>query len=273
MSANAVYPSWHPTGRYVAFSSNRTVQGFHMRPESNIDVYDLFSSLVVYDVERNEMFACPEKDTVKYMETFPCWSAEGEYLYYCRTPQVKEGFDIRQVKYDLVRKSFNPVSGIFGKAEIVFDASAMNKSVSLPSISPDGNYLIFTLHDYGTFSIWHKEADLYLLNLQNGKVKRMSLNSDNTESYHAWSSNSKWLVFSSKRGDGLTARPYFAYIGSADSIGKPFVLPQKDPTLYDRMEKTFNRPEFVSGRINLGPRDFARASKQDPLKTKWVEKQ
>jgi len=273
MSANAVYPSWHPSGRYVAFSSNRTVQGFHMRPESNIEVYDLFSSLVIYDVERNEMFACPEKDTAKYMETFPYWSPDGEYLYYCRTRQVKEGFDIREVKYDLIRKSFNPVSGIFGKAEVVFDAFAINKSVSLPSISPDGNYLVFTLHNYGTFSIWHEEADLYLLNLQNGKTERMSLNSERTESYHSWSSNGKWLVFSSKRGDGLTARPYFAYFGSVDHVGKPFVLPQKDPAIYDRMEKTFNRPEFVSGRINIGPRDFARASRKEALRTKWVEKQ
>jgi dipeptidyl aminopeptidase/acylaminoacyl peptidase len=206
------------------------------------------------------------------METFPYWSADGNHLYYCRAPQVREGFDIRQVKYDLVRKSFNPVSGHFGNAELVFDASALNKSVSFPCISPDGKYLVFTLHDYGTFSIWHEEADLYLLGLPNGKAERMNVNSDKTESYHSWSSNGKWLVFSSKRGDGLTARPYFAYFGSADNIGKPFVLPQKDPTLYDRMEKTFNRPEFVSGRINVGPRDFARASKKVPVKTQWVEK-
>ena len=272
MTANAVYPSWHPSGKYVAFSSNKTVQSFHMRPESNIDVYDLFSSLVVYDVVKNEIFSCPESDSVKYMETFPYWSLDGKCLYYCRTPQVKEGFDIKNVKYDLVRKSFNPESGTFGEAEIIFNAHAINKSVSLPTVSPDGKYLVFTLHDYGTFSIWHKESDLYLLNLENNKVDRMSLNSNETESYHSWSSNGRWLVFSSKRGDGLTARPYFAYFSSPDSVGKPFVLPQKDPTLYDRFAKTFNRPEFVSGRILVGPRDFARASKQESLHAKWVDK-
>jgi len=272
MPVNAVYPSWHPSGRYVAFSSNRTVQTFHMRPEKNIEVFDQFSSLVIYDVEKNEMFACPENDTIKYMETFPTWSPDGKYLYYCRTRQVKKDTDYRQVKYDLVRKSFDQVSGLFGKTELVFDALAINKSVSFPSISPDGQYLVFTLHDYGTFSIWHKEADLYLLNLQNRKVDKMSLNSNETESYHSWSSNGKWLVFSSKRGDGLTARPYFAYFGSPDNVGKPFVLPQKDPTLYQRMEKTFNRPEFITGKIKVGPRDFARASKKEPLKANWAEK-
>jgi len=271
MPANAVYPSWHPSGSFVAFSSNKTVQTFHMRPEKNIEVFDLFSSMVIYDVNKNEMFSCPENDTVKYMETFPCWSPDGKYLYYCRTQQVKQSSEYSEVKYNLVRKSFDQGNRTFGNAEVVFNAGEINKSVSLPSISPDGRYLIFTLHDYGTFSIWHKEADLYLLDLQNGKVDRMDLNSSETESYHSWSSNSRWLVFSSKRGDGLTARPYFAYFGSSDNIGKPFVLPQKDPALYRRLAKTFNRPEFITGRINIGPRDFERASKKETINARWVE--
>ncbi|MBK7713040.1 MAG: PD40 domain-containing protein [Bacteroidales bacterium] len=273
MTASAVYPSWHPSGRFVAFSSNKTVQSFHMRPEKNIEVYDLYSSLVIYDLQNNEIFACPEKDTVKYMETFPCWSPDGNYLYYCRASQVKEGFDYLQVKYDLVRKRFDQASGIFGNTEIVFNAMSVNKSVSLPVISPDGKYLVFTLHDYGTFSIWHKEADLYLLDLQSGETNKMSLNSDATESYHSWSSNGKWLVFSSKRGDGLTARPYFSYFISPDSSGKPFVLPQEDPTLYRRLKKTFNRPELITGRINIGPRDFARAADANPVKPVWTVKE
>jgi hypothetical protein len=111
------------------------------------------------------------------------------------------------------------------------------------------------------------------VNLENMEVNGMSLNSNETESWHSWSSNGKWIVFSSKRIDGLTARPYFAYLMSPDSVGKPFVLPQKDPTLYRRMEKTFNRPEFVTGKIKTGPRDFMKASKQDPLKAKWIGNQ
>lgn len=100
----------------------------------------------------------------------------------------------------------------------------------------------------------------------------MSLNSDETESYHSWSSNGRWLVFSSKRGDGLTARPYFAYFGSSEEVGKPFVLPQRDPTLYERMVKTFNRPELIVGKINIDARDFERASREKPAKAKWTDK-
>jgi WD40 repeat protein len=270
MKANAVYPAWHPGGRFVVFSSNKTVQTFHMKAGKNIEVFDLFSSLVIYDTEKNEIYGCKDMDTVQYMETFPCWSPDGEYLYYCRTPQVKMEHDLTTVKYDLVRKHFNVSSGESGKAEIVFNAHEIGKSVSFPSISPDGKYLVLTLHDYGTFSIWHREADLYIIDLNSRKIEKMTVNSEESDSYHSWSSDGKWLVFSSKRTDGLTARTYFSWFESPDSVGKPFALPQKDPTLYRRMEKTFNRPELVTGKIEAGPRDFMNGSKEDPLKAVWT---
>lgn len=271
MTSNAVYPAWHPGGRYIVFSSNAVVQSFNMIPGKRIEVYDQTSGLVIYDSEYNKISAIEEKDTTEYMDTFPCWSPGGDYLYYCRTNQVKESFDFSKIKYNLVRKVFDQSSGLFGETEVIFKAEDIDKSVTLPSISPDGNYLVFTLHDYGTFSIWHKEADLYLLDLTNGRINRMTLNSDESESHHAWSSNGKWIVFSSKRSDGITARPYFAYFGSPDNVGKPFVLPQKDPDLYEKLAKTFNRPEFVSGKVVAGPRDFARASKDEPAYATWSE--
>jgi hypothetical protein len=59
MTANAVYPSWHPSGKYVAFSSNKTVQSFHMHSSKNIEVSDMYSSLVIYDVEKNGNVCLP----------------------------------------------------------------------------------------------------------------------------------------------------------------------------------------------------------------------
>jgi dipeptidyl aminopeptidase/acylaminoacyl peptidase len=154
------------------------------------------------------------------------------------------------------------------ETEIVFNESEIKKSASFPRISPDGKYLVFTLADYGTFPIWHKEADLYSINLTSGLTGKMNINSNETESYHSWSSNGKWLVFSSKRQDGRSARPYFAHIDSLGNQGKEFVLPQKDPSLYSRMLESFNIPELVNGRIKVKPRDFARATRQAALKAK-----
>ncbi|MBS3775858.1 MAG: PD40 domain-containing protein [Bacteroidales bacterium] len=271
MPGGATYPTWHPDGRYVAFSSNKVKQSFYAHPRKSIEVYDQVSALVLYDREENEMLYIREQDTVDHMQTFPSWSPDGRYLYFCRTRQVEENYTVQNVKdihYDLARKPFNPETRSFGKTEIVFDAAEREKSVSFPRISPDGQYLVFTLHDYGTFPIWHKEADLHLLNLKTGESGRMELNSDETESYHTWSSNGRWLVFSSKRRDGRSARPYFAWFSPSGEVGKPFVLPQKDPTRYNNMLKTFNIPEFVKGKINIDPRDFAGAANKESLNAK-----
>ncbi len=272
MPGNAVYPAWHPSEKFVAFSSNMIFSVVHMHSDKNVELYDRYSILVIFDTERNEMSVCGKNYRGEFMETYPVWSPDGKYLYYCRTAQVKPGFDYRQVKYDVARMPFDEITGIFGNPEVILNAQAINKSASFPSISPDGQYLIVTLHDFGTFPNWHREADLYSLSLKDGKLKKMTLNSIETESYNSWSSNGSWLVFSSKRGDGLTSRPYFAYFVNPDSIGKPFVLPQKDPGLYKRFDKSFNKPEFVSGKIKTMPGKIAGASEKEPVKAIWIEK-
>jgi hypothetical protein len=273
MPGGATYPSWHPGGRFVAFSSNQVRQSFYSIPAKKIEVYDLVSSLILYDRKSNEITSITERDTIKYLMTFPSWSPDGKYLYFCRARQVINSTDpelgqILNTHYDLARKSFDPESSSFGETEIVFNAAEIKKSASFPRISPDGEFLIFTLADYGTFPIWHKEADLYLLDLLSGSAEKMNINSDETESYHSWSSNGKWLVFSSKRIDGRSARPYFAHIDSLGDQGKEFVLPQKDPSLYNRMLESFNIPELVNGKIKFSPRDFARAARKEALKAK-----
>jgi len=271
MPGGATYPSWHPDGRFIAYSSNQVRQGFYSRPEKIIEVFDLVSSIVVFDIEKNEIINVRDLDTTRYLETFPSWSPDGKYLYFCRALQgnSRDNMTLEEIKktnYDIVRIPFEKGTVTFGESEIVFKASEIGKSASFPRISPDGKYLVFTLHDFGTFPIWHQEADLYLLDLQSGACKEMELNSSQTESYHTWSSNGKWLVFSSKRTDGRSTRPFFAYFGSWEKTGKPFILPQKDPEYYNVLMESFNIPEFVKGRIKFGSRDFARVSGNESVK-------
>lgn len=269
MIANAVYPAWHPSAKFIVFSSNEIGQAFHMHTGKMIEVYDQSARLVIYNTHTGIISAAEENDLPGYIETFPCWSPCGSWLYYVRTLQLSGNYDLRKTKFDLVRRSFNAATGRFGKPETVFPASETGKSVTMPAISPDGRYLIFAMLEYGTFSIWHKESDLFLLDMKTDIISRMDLNSDESESHHAWSSNGRWIVFSSKRGDGLTARPFLAFFGTDGFTGKPFILPQKDPNLYIKLGKTFNRPEFVKGKIKAGPRDFYQASMKDPVKAIW----
>jgi hypothetical protein len=272
MKNGAVYPRWHPSGKFVAFSSNKIVQQFHSALNKKVEVSDLESSLVLYDIDRNEMMDVPLADKELYMDTYPEWSPDGRYLYFCRAPAVGEIFEYDSVRYDLCRVPFDPATRKTGKAELVFDASSLNKSVSFPRVSPDGRFLVLTLHAYGCFPIWHKEADLYIIDLQTLKPSVMELNSDFTDSYHAWSSNSRWLVFSSRRIDGLTTRFFISYIDETGGSGKPFIMPQKDPEFYGRFIKSFNLPEFSTLEINVNPGKILKSAKGDALQAKWGEK-
>jgi Tol biopolymer transport system component len=270
MKNGAVYPRWHPSGKFVAFSSNKIVQQFHSALNKKVEVSDLESSLVLYDIDRNEMMNVALPDKENYMDTYPEWSPDGRYLYFCRAPKVGEVFEYDSVRYDLYRVPFDPDTRKTGDAELVFNASSIKKSVSFPRISPDGRFLVLTLHNYGCFPIWHKEADLHIIDLQTLKPSMMSLNSDFTDSYHSWSSNSRWLVFSSKRIDGLTARFFISFIDEKGNSTKAFILPQKDPEFYQRFIKSFNLPEFSTLKVRVNPGKIRKSAKGDALLAKWA---
>ncbi|MBG0858706.1 MAG: PD40 domain-containing protein [Bacteroidales bacterium] len=269
MKNGAVYPRWHPSGRFVAFSSNRIVQQFHSADNKKVEVSDLESSLVLFDLEKNEMIPVLFPDMEKYMDTYPEWSPDGKYIYFCRTEQIGENYDYRQIRYNLCRAAFDQENRSFGVPETIFDAAKDSKSISFPRISPDGRLLAMTIQDYGCFPIWHKETDIISLDLETMKTVKPGLNSDFTDSYHSWSSNGRWLVFSSKRGDGLTARPYLAYIDRDGNSGRAFILPQEDPGFYHRFLKSFNIPEFSNVKVNLNPGEIRKTAKARAIQAGW----
>ena len=150
---------------------------------------------------------------------------------------------------------------------MVFDAAAIGKSATLPRISPDGKYLVFTLGGFGVFHIWHKDADLYMLDLQTGNVKPLTdMNSADVESYHSWSSNGRWMVVSSRRNDGNFTRPFFAYIDSTGMPHKAFELPQKSPEYHRNMLRSYNIPEFMKGKVTVSSQTLAKNMKQEARK-------
>lgn len=251
--SNFVYPFWHPSGNYVAYSVNNTHQVFHEIKGKRVEVGDAASDVVVYDIKSNQAISSNLLMQDSTFETFPSFSADGRTLYFCGAKHKKMPSEYNEVRYNLCSISFNPDNGTFGnKIDTLFNAAALQKSVTFPRPSPDGKYIMFTLVDYGNFSIWHKEADLYLLDLKTGTTRRIDeVNSDDTESYHSWSSNSRWFVFSSRRLDGLYTRPFIAYMDENGKAGKPFLLPQKDTEFYDRLLFSFNIPEFVNAKVDV----------------------
>lgn len=271
--SNFVYPFWHPSGNYIAYSVNTTNQVFHASKEERVEVVDVASDVVVYDIKNNKAIICNKLMQDSAFETFPSFSADGRTLYFCRAASKKIPTEYKEVKYNLCSIAFNPDNGTFGdRIDTVFNAVALNKSVTFPRPSPDGKYIMFTLADYGNFSIWHKEADLYLFDLKTGNCRRMDeVNSNDTESYHSWSSNSRWFVFSSRRIDGLYTRPFIASMDENGKAGKPFLLPQKDTGYYDRLLYSFNIPEFVTSAVKLNLSDLEEKIAGKGTDVSWKE--
>ena len=254
-----VYPSWHPTGDFIAFSTNQTRQAFHFNDDNRIEVMDYASDLLLYDVKNNEVMTVPQLFSDKAFETFPQFSPDGKTLYFCSAEAQKMPEDFQKVKYSLCSISFDPATRTFGnQVDTLYNGKETDKSVSFPRVSPDGKFLVFTLSGYGNFSIWHQDADLYLANLQDGTIAPLKeANSDNVESYHSWSSNSRWLVFSSRRIDGLYTHPYLIHMDADGKAGKPFILPQEEAAFYSNFMQSFNIPEFVKGPVEYSTHDIA----------------
>jgi hypothetical protein len=263
----AAYASWHPNGKLLAFSRNRLVQVFHTAGVETREVVDQASDLGIYRADPDQVQAVPEISRPDRLETFPVWSSDGRYLYFSSAPllwpderYVPLLYD--KVQYDLARIAYDPETGRWGKVETVIAATRLGKSISLPQISPDGRYLMFCGHDHGSFPIYQPSSDLYLLDLSGSAAtpRRLDeINSGRSDSYHSWSSNSRWVIFSSKREDGMFARFYISHLEAGGRFSKPFVMPQEDPTFYGRCLMTFNRPEFIREPVTVDATELARA--------------
>jgi len=258
--SNCVYPYWHPSGNYISFSTNIIYQYFHTDPAKRIEVSDTESDLVVYDIKSNRLISNPLIASKTSFETFPTFSNDGKFLIFCSAQKTSIPADYDKIRYSLCTIPFDEETGKFGsRVDTLISSFSTGKSVSFPRVSRDGKWLMFTLSEYGNFSIWHKEADLYLMNMEDRTVKPVSsANSNDTESYHSWSSNSNWFIFSSRRTDGLYTRPYIAWIDDNGESSKPFLLPQKNPDYYDFNLRSFNVPELVSGRVKANGKNMIR---------------
>jgi len=270
-----VYPSWNPTEDIIAYSVNSTYQNFFSEGAHKTEVIDNKSDIILYYPEENRVV--PVCTDTSLMETFPYWSVDGKSLYYAcanaegisknKSGQVSEDYD--KVRYSIMKRTFDLSSGDFSEPEMVFDAASEGKSATFPRQSPDGKYLLMTVGYFGNFHIWHKEADLYIMNLENGECKPLeNINSNDTESYHSWSSNGRWIVVSSRRDDGLYTRLYIAYFDNNGCCSKAFLLPQKNPGYNIKLFKSYNIPEFSVDDVDISTKDFLKVVKGEAIKAK-----
>lgn len=262
---------------------------------SDLILYDI-NSKKVYPLEKdtNDLDCFPAwTPDGKYL-----YYCSAHYEKHDSLPATTKEMDLiqnyRDVHYNLYRRAFDLRTKKFGARELVYDAAADTLSATLPRVSPDGTKLLFTLGKYGIFHIWHNSSDLYMIDLTKVKdnaanaetsvdtasdnvdavssasaVQRTpcnfpkpqnikELNSPDVESYHSWSSNGKWVIFSSRRHDGNFTRPFMAHLNADGSFSRPFELPQARPDYHLQFLRSYNIPEFMSGPVTIKPQELAK---------------
>ena len=283
-----VYPAWHPQLPLIAYSTNKTMQSFHTADLNKIEVLDSESDLILYDIMRHEVQtveALPDE-----LEIYPTWSPDGRWLYFCSAHFKYENDTVdaaeitlraKELKYNIYRKAFDPTTHQFGERELIFAADTLSTfnvqrsigmSATFPRISSDGRWLMFTMGEWGCFHIWHHDADLWLMDLSDLHAWPLKeVNSNDTESYHSWSSNGRWVVFSSRRYDGVFTRPFIAHIDANGHASKPFELPTYDPDLHRQLLKSYNVPELMRAPVTLTPQQMAETLKEEGIPVKYTK--
>lgn len=274
MISAAAYNSWHPSLPIIAFSTDHTMQSFHTRLVSKVEVMESASDLVIYDIKKNRVQTVLN-DSAEF-ELFPSWSPDGKWLYYCSAHyEYENGYEnteellqrYKSLQYNLYRLSFDASTMSFGEPELVYDAVSQDRSAVQPRISQDGRYVLFAEGPWGLFHIWHTTAEVRMLDLQTGRlVETRAMNSPLPESYPSFSSNDRWILFESRRDDGNYTRTYLAYFDKNGCVHKAFEVPAEDPEYFRLLLRSWSRPELMKEPVRISPKQFYEKALTEPIK-------
>jgi hypothetical protein len=210
--------------------------------------------LVVYDRDTQTYAALPGADDPQYVQTNAVWSHDGNELVFARTKAYRAErleqqnsalIDEKDVpeftvekkpfRYDLYRIPFNGGKG--GKPEPLRGASANGMSNYFPKYSPDGKWIVFTKSK--SYMLLQPDSELYIVPAKGGDARRLRYNTARMNSWHSWSSNSRWLVFSSKV-NGPYTQLFLTHIDENGNDSPPVLLER-----FTSPDRAANIPEFV----------------------------
>lgn len=245
-----------PTGRYAAASVNEISYAAVM---NDIDYSQLFfptfGVIAVYDSAGGSIQLLPGASDYSYVQANPSWSPDEKEILFCRAKTKNEVHsDIRNVtsvfekrnihqlnelyniQFDLYRIPFN--NGAGGIPEPLEGASGNGMSNYFPRYSPDGKWIVYTRSRSGI--MLQPDSELWIVPARGGEARRMNCNLKYFNSWHSWSSNGRWLLFSSKANSPYTE----IFLTHIDETGK-----DTPPVLLSR----FNDPGYAANVPEFAP--------------------
>jgi len=244
-----------PDGRYVA--STVKDQSVFV-PVEDLTISQLFfpikGILAIYDRQGKEFHALPGADDPQFVQSNPSWSPDGKHLVFARAKAYRpnrplrrnavllrredceEFLDGRQtIQFDLYRIAFNGGQG--GKAEPLQGASGDGMSNYFGRYSPDGKWIVFCKAK--SFMLLQPDSRLYIVPAEGGEARPLECNTPRMNSWHSWSPNGRWLVFSSKAFSPYT-QLFLTHIDEQGESSAPVVLSR-----FSAPDRAANIPEFV----------------------------
>ena len=245
-----------PDGRFVVSTvKDKSV----FVPKPGLEFSQLFfpikGTLCIFNRDTKTFQKLPGADDPRYVQSNPTWSPDGKQIIFART----EAYDLKHTlgkgkllltqeecaefvkdgkpfRFDLYRVPFNDGQG--GEAEPIKGASHNGVSNFFARYSPDGKWIVFCKAK--NYMLLQPDSELHIVPAEGGEARRLRCNTHLMNSWHSWSPNSRWLVFSSKANSVYTQ----LFLTHVDDQGRstPAVLLSHftDP------KRAANIPEFVN---------------------------
>ncbi|HEY1207129.1 MAG TPA: tetratricopeptide repeat protein [Bryobacteraceae bacterium] len=256
-----------PDGKYVVTSIeiphshgpravDRIFQGQYSYYGFGQVFYPTQGILAWYSHETGKLQPLPGADDPQYVQTAAFWSPDDKFLVFCKAkaqnpyspgqkpPEYANDPNELQIQYDLYRIPFNDGKG--GQAERIVGASENGMSNNFAKVSPDGKWIVFVQNKTGL--LMRPDSKLYIVPVTGGVARELRSNLPSMNSWHSFSPNGRWLVFSSKSPSPYT-RMYLTHIDS-DGNSTPAILIENATAA----NRAVNIPEFM----NVKPGDIER---------------
>ena len=238
-----------PDGQYVVTTLNEAVYVCNFLDYKFLQVfYPTRGILGYYSRATGEIKALPGADDPKYVHCDAVWSPDGEYLVFARA-EAKDPYPENrklparandsaetQIQYGLYRIPFNAGRG--GKPEPIAGASHNGMSNNFPKVSPDGKWIVFVKCANG--QLMRPDSKLWIVPAGGGTARLMRCNTWRMNSWHSFTPNGRWLVFSSKANTPYT-QMFLTHLEEDGDDSPPILVPNSTAA-----NRAVNIPEFVN---------------------------